>query len=138
MNTSQIPELTQKRRDEIYAEGKNRRIKDATKSLVLIPAQVFAVIARYNEESKSIHGYFRNPVKAMKFAGDCGWAHTRGEVIEPDGVFTDGVDYYRVEKLKLQDVEESKESEKQIRIDEIKSRLTAEEIELLGLSQPQL
>jgi len=107
-------------------------------TLILFPAKVHKIVAPDNERESSVHGYFLSSTEAYKFAKNCGWYSSPGQVTTPEGMFTDGVNYYHVEKLKLKDIEDLKARAKQMRIDQIKAKLTPEEIELLGLSQPQM
>ena len=125
---------------------RNKRIMQVIKAarasafeqLILIRAKVHKIVAPDNERESSVHGYFLSSTKAYEFANNCGWFNAPGQVTIPDGMFTDGTDFYHVEKLKLIDVEEVKERVKQERINKIKAKLTPEEIELLGLGQAQM
>jgi len=108
------------------------------KPLLLMPVNVYQVYAPDNEVSGSIHGYFLDYDKASEFAKHCGWYGSSGKVSEVLFAYTDGTEYYIAKDIKLTDVEVVKQEAKKLRIEQIKSKLTPEEIELLGLSQPQM
>jgi hypothetical protein len=108
------------------------------KTLLLFPIQIHKIVAPDNERESSVHGYFLEFYKAFNFAQHCGWYGSPGQITTPDGMFTDGTNFYHIEKLKLQDVEEEKEQARLARIEQIETKLTPEEIELLGLGQAQM
>jgi hypothetical protein len=107
-------------------------------TLILTPAKIYQVYASDNEQSGSIHGYYLDYGRALEFAKNCGWYGSSGKVSELLFGYTDGTNYYIVKDIKLTDVEVAKTEARNVRINQIKAKLTPEEIELLGLTQPQL
>lgn len=107
-------------------------------TLILTPAKVYQVYAYDDERSGSIHGYYLDYEQALEFAKNCGWYGSAGTVTELLFAYTDGANFYIVKDIKVTDVEALKAQAKQMRIDQIKAKLTPEEIELLGLTQPQM
>lgn len=152
MNTKPIPESTQKRWDEMSELEKTMSVTEVVKNfyanvvpdkptvepLILTPAKVYQVYASDDERSGSIHGYYLDYGQALEFAKNCGWYDSSGKVSELLFAYTDGANFYIAKGIKVTDVEALKAQAKQMRIDQIKAKLTPEEIELLGLGQAQM
>lgn len=97
---------------------------------------VLEVIANDDEVTLSTKGYFLNELNASIFAKDCGWFGRAGKIYPCKDTYTNGTDYFKVQKINIKDADDEKT--RATVMEGIKKKLTAEEIEFLGLGQAQM
>ena len=113
--------------------GKNK--KDYPMEVHLTHVKGFAMISSDNETSHSIKGYYRDHTVASAATQGAGWYGGNGWVEEVDNLYTDGSRLFVLEPVSNPEYEKEEAILKAAQIEKIKSKLTPNEIELLGLNK---